>query len=139
MDWSHGRPPRPPDALHAHPRPRHHAALLPHRRLTHHRHARDVGVTAKFDDAARSNRMEIRPAGDPNRHHLATQPGLARAYSIAPFVPVNYLRDRLALDLDEIVLRPANRDHHAEFYLAGNSQQLAQLAFHKHVEGREGC
>src|SRR5580700_1851263 len=52
---------------------------------------------------------------------------------------MNYLGDRLVLDLDEIVLRPANRDHHAEFYLLGYSQQLAELAFHKHVEGREGC
>src|ERR1700686_4204956 len=59
--------------------------------------------------------------------------------SIAPLVPVNYAGDRLALDLDEIVLRPSNRDHHAEFYLLGNSQQIAELAFHKHLEGREGC
>jgi hypothetical protein len=52
---------------------------------------------------------------------------------------VNHAGDRLALDLDEIVLRPANRDHYTEFYLLGNSQQLAELAFHKHLEGREGC
>jgi hypothetical protein len=59
--------------------------------------------------------------------------------SIAPLVPVNYPRDRPALDLDEIVLRPANRDHYTEFYLFRNSPQLTELAFHKHVEDREGC
>jgi hypothetical protein len=59
--------------------------------------------------------------------------------SLAPLVPVNYAGNRLALDLDEIVLRPANRDHHAEFYLPGDCQQLTELVFHKHVEGREGC
>jgi len=46
-------------------------------------------------------------------------------WSIAPLIPMNYLGDRLALDLDEIALRPANRDHNAELYLLGNSQQLA--------------
>ena len=59
--------------------------------------------------------------------------------SIAPLVPVNYAGDRLALDLDEIVLRPANWDHHAEFYLLGHSEKLAKLALDEHVEGRERC
>jgi hypothetical protein len=52
---------------------------------------------------------------------------------------VDYLGDRLALDLDEIVLWPANRDHYGEFYLLRNSQQFTELAFHEHLEGREGC
>ena len=52
---------------------------------------------------------------------------------------MNYLGDRLALDLGKIVLRPADRDHHAELYFLGNSQHLAELVFHKHVERRESC
>src|SRR5690348_11730377 len=63
----------------------------------------------------------------------------ANRWSFAPFLPMNYLGGRLAFYLDEIVLRPANRDHHTEFYFVGNSQKLAELAFHKHVESGEGC
>jgi hypothetical protein len=52
---------------------------------------------------------------------------------------VNHAGDRLAFNLGEIALRPTNRDSHTESYLLGNSQQLAKLAFHKHMEGCEGC
>ncbi len=55
----------------------------------------------------------------------AVQNGPGALRSSVPLIPMNYLGDRLTFDLDEIVLRPANRDHDPELDLPGNSQQLA--------------